>query len=328
MSFNNFSLEKEAADVCNNTCKPPFLYELEPEEGRKAVDKVQDAPCYMYPCRVEERMFELVKELGMVKTFILTPEKKTTDKLPIVFYIHGAGWVFGGLHSHKKLVQEICNRTNSVVIFPEYSLSPEVKYPIAIEQCYAVLVKVCREMADKEGWDTNNIVIAGDSAGGNMATVLTMMAKKRNNYPIIKRQVLYYPGIDARMDTGSYKEFAKDFYLSKDGMKWFWDAYLNSDEDKNEILASPARATPDDVKGLPEAIIMNGEADVLRDEGEQYARTLRAAGVPVTHILFQGMIHDFVMLNSLDSTKACRAAMDVSIDFINKSRETPQKPKQ
>ncbi|EGC37311.1 hypothetical protein DICPUDRAFT_97308 [Dictyostelium purpureum] len=325
--FKNFSLEREAADVCNNTCKPPFLYDLKPEEGRKAVDKVQDAPCYMYPCKVNERKMELSKELGTIRVFTLTPEKKTTEKLPIILYVHGAGWVFGGFHSHQKLAQEICNRTNSVVIFPEYTLCPEVKFPTPLEQCYAVLVKACKELADKEGWDTNNIVIAGDSAGGNMATALCMMAKQRN-FPTIKRQVLYYPAIDARMDTGSYKEFAKDFYLSKDGMKWFWDAYLNGSKDMDNILASPARATANDVKGLPEAIIMNGEADVLRDEGEQYARTLRAAGVPVTHMRFQGMIHDFVMLNTLDNSKACRAAMDVSIDFINKSREAPQRPKQ
>ncbi|WP_434778074.1 alpha/beta hydrolase [Neisseria sp. Ec49-e6-T10] len=306
-------LEQAAAEFSKATSNHPFLFELPPEEGRKAVNSVQDSAVFKHPVDIEDRQTDL-GQLGKINVRIIKP-KGAIGKLPVYFYIHGAGWVFGNAHTHDKLVRELAVRTNSVVVFPEYSLSPEAKYPTAIHQCYSVLEQTVAN-ADKENWDVNNLIVSGDSVGGNMATVMTILAKQKNG-PKIKGQILFYPVTDASFETESYNDFATDYFLYKDAMKWFWDQYTTSEKDRNEITASPLRATVDQLKGLPEALILNGEADVLRDEGEAYARKLREAGVPVTAVRFQAMIHDFVMLNSLDQTHACRAAMNLAVSWAN-----------
>ncbi|MGY0230112.1 alpha/beta hydrolase, partial [Levilactobacillus brevis] len=235
-------------------------------------------------------------------------------KMPVIFYIHGAGWVFGSAKTHDKLVRELAVRTHSVVVFPEYTLSPEAKYPTAIEQNYAVLQQL-PEIAKDENFDVDRLTVAGDSVGGNMATVMTLMTKQRQGIKI-NQQLLYYPVTDANFDTPSYNQFADNYYLTKEGMQWFWDQYTTDPKQRAEITASPLRASLDELKDLPAAMILNGEADVLRDEGEAYANKLREAGVAVTQVQFQGMIHDFVMVNSLDDTHATRAAMDLSTSWV------------
>lgn len=195
-------------------------------------------------------------------------------------------------------------------------LEPEVRYPVAIEQCYSVLCQL-QELLCRQGFrmNLNTLTVAGDSVGGNMTIAMTLMAKDRSG-PYIQKQLMYYPVTNACFCTGSYNQFAKDYYLYREGMMWFWNQYAPSNYDRNQITASPLRAETEWLRNLPEAMILNGEADVLRDEGEAYARKLREAGVPVTAMRFQGMIHDFVMLNSLDQTKACRAAMNASVSWI------------
>ncbi|WP_311318720.1 alpha/beta hydrolase [Levilactobacillus brevis] len=235
-------------------------------------------------------------------------------KMPVIFYIHGAGWVFGSAKTHDKLVRELAVRTHSVVVFPEYTLSPEAKYPTAIEQNYAVLQQL-PEIAKDENFDVDRLTVAGDSVGGNMATVMTLMTKQRQGIKI-NQQLLYYPVTDANFDTPSYNQFADNYYLTKEGMQWFWDQYTTDPKQRAEITASPLRASLDELKDLPAAMILNGEADVLRDEGEAYANKLREAGVAVTQVQFQGMIHDFVMVNSLDDTHATRATMDLSTSWV------------
>lgn len=263
-------LEKAAEELCKAASSPPFLFQMKPEEGRKTVDSVQDAEAYKYQAHVEDHKTNL-SELGTINVRVVRPENARAT-LPIIFYIHGAGWVFGNAHTHDKLVRELAIRTNSVVVFPEYSLSPEAKYPTAIRQCYAVLQKTAAEAAVK-GWDASRLFVAGDSVGGNMATVMTIMAKQHDGLAI-RGQVLFYPVTDAYFETGSYNEFAEKFYLYKEGMKWFWNQYTTSETERREITASPLWATPDQLKGLPEALVITGEADVLRDEGEAYARKL------------------------------------------------------
>ena len=234
---------------------------------------------------------------------------------------HGAGWVFGSFHTHEKLVRELAARTDSVVVFPEYSRSPEARYPVAIEQCYDVLGRLPQLLGKMDiTIDPCTLTVAGDSVGGNMAIAMTIMAKFRER-PYIQKQLLYYPVTNACFCTESYRQFACGYYLYREGMMWFWDQYTQSACDRDQITASPLRADICQLEGLPEALIINGEADVLRDEGEAYARKLREAGVDVTAIRFQGMIHDFVMLNALDQTEACRAAMDVSVAWINKNNK-------
>ena len=204
------------------------------------------------------------------------------------------------------------------MVFPEYSLSPEVKYPTAIEQCYEALCCV-PELLKQENIsaDLSKLTVAGDSVGGNMATVMTLMAKHRNG-PYIHKQLLYYPVTNANFSTDSYCAFAVNYYLYRAGMMWFWNQYTSNLLERTQITASPLKSSLNELKDLPAAMILNGEADVLRDDGEAYARRLRKAGVDVTAVRFQAIIHDFVMLNALDQTKACRAAMDLSTEWIKR----------
>ena len=309
-------LEPQAEVVCNESSKPPLIFQLPPKEGREVLERAQDSPVYKYPAEIKTCSVT-TSCWGNVNVYFIIPSN-LCDIPNIIYYIHGAGWVFGSLHTHDKLVRELGARTNSIVIFPEYSRSPEAKYPTAIEQCYEILCKI-PSLLNQIGCvaNLNTLTVAGDSVGGNMATIMALMVKKRNG-PKIHKQLLYYPVTDASFNTPSYWQFAVDYYLYRAGMMWFWNQYTMNKRERNEITASPLRATLEDLKGLPAAMILNGEADVLRDEGECYAQKLRKAEVDVTAIRFQGIIHDFVMLNALDQTKACRAAMDVSTEWINR----------
>jgi acetyl esterase len=232
----------------------------------------------------------------------------------VILYIHGAGWVFGNAHTHDRLVRELAVGTGAAVVFPEYSLSPEVRYPTALEEEYAVAQWIGTGGAER-GLDPANVVICGDSVGGNMSAALTLMAKRRGDVTF-KAQALLYPVTDASFDTGSYHQFSESFWLRRDAMQWFWDQYTTDEGQRAEITASPLRATPEDLAGLPKALVINAEADVLRDEGEAYARNLRAAGVDVTATRYGGAIHDFMMVNALRETNAADAAIAQTIAFL------------
>lgn len=311
------SLEKEALDLSVATENPPFIYQMSVDDARQTLETLQQSPVDKMPVDIENRQID-TGEYGSINMRIYRPQN-SNDVLPVLFFVHGAGWVLGSADTHDKLIRELAVRTNSVVFAPEYTRSPEAKYPVALEQSYAALELVAAN-ADGEKWDPSRITIAGDSVGGNMATVLTIMAKDRKG-PKIQRQVLYYPVTNHAFDTGSYDQFADGYWLLRDSMKWFWDQYLPEGQDSTIKTISPLQATKEDLQGLPAAMILNGQADVLRDEGEAYAVHLREAGVDVTQMRFQGMVHDFVMINSLDQTKAARAAMDVSVDWINKGNK-------
>ncbi len=310
------SLEKSAIEFSDANAPHPRIYELPPEEGRALLEKVQESPVDKLPVDIEDLKVD-TGQWGSINVRFVRPEGNT-DKLPVIFYIHGAGWVFGSAQTHDKLIRELAVRTNSVVVFPEYSRSPEAKYPTAIEQSYAVLQKLS-ELAESKGLDLIELAVAGDSVGGNMATVMTILTKERQGLPI-QKQLLFYPVTDANFTTDSYQEFAENYFLTKEGMKWFWDQYTTDDSERSEITASPLRATSEDLADLPPALILTGEADVLRDEGEAYARKLRDVGVAVTQVRFQGMIHDFVMVNSLDQTNATRAAMLLATQWLQQDR--------
>lgn len=310
------SLEKAAIEFSDANAPHPRIYELPPEEGRALLEKVQESPVDKLPVDIEDLTVD-TGQWGSINVRFVRPEGNT-DKLPVIFYIHGAGWVFGSAQTHDKLIRELAVRTNSVVVFPEYSRSPEAKYPTAIEQSYAVLQKLS-ELAESKGLDLSELAVAGDSVGGNMATVMTILTKERQGLPI-QKQLLFYPVTDANFTTDSYQEFAENYFLTKEGMKWFWDQYTTDESERSEITASPLRATSEELTDLPPALILTGETDVLRDEGEAYARKLRDAGVAVTQVRFQGMIHDFVMVNSLDQTNATRAAMLLATQWLQQDR--------
>ncbi len=232
----------------------------------------------------------------------------------MILYIHGAGWVFGNAHTHDRLVRELAVGAEAAVVFPEYDLSPEARYPVAIEQNFAVARWIVEEGAPKD-LDGSRLAVAGDSVGGNMSAALTLMAKERGGVPLVQ-QVLFYPVTDASFDTGSYHQFATGYFLRRDGMQWFWDQYTTDEAERAQITASPLRATTEQLTGLPPALVITGEADVLRDEGEAYANKLRQAGVPVTAVRFQGVIHDFVMLDALRETHAAEAAIGLAVTTL------------
>jgi len=306
-------LESAAKAFSEANAPHPRIYELAPADGRQLLEQVQASAIDKAAVDITDRPVT-IPNWGTINVRILRPAGNTAV-LPVIFYIHGAGWVFGSAQTHDKLVRELAVRTQSVVVFPEYSRSPEAQYPTAIEQNYAVLQQL-RDWAPADKLDLDHVTVAGDSVGGNMATVMTLMTKQRHGLPL-QQQLLFYPVTDANFETGSYNEFAEGFFLTKAGMQWFWDQYTTDPKDRAEITASPLRATLDDLQGLPAAMVLNGANDVLRDEGEAYANKLRAAGVDVTQVRFQGMIHDFVMVNSLDQTHATRAAMTLATSWLN-----------
>ncbi|AFH64822.1 alpha/beta hydrolase [Paenibacillus caseinilyticus] len=305
-------LEPKAQKFAEDTAKPPYLFDLGPEKGRAKVDEVQSGEVTKLPVDIEERTIEGGPG-GTVSVNILRPVN-APEQLPVIVYIHGAGWVFGNAHTHDRLIRELAVGAQAAVVFPNYSLSPEAKYPTAIEEVYAVVDWVAKNGRDL-GLDPNRLAVGGDSVGGNMTAAVTLMAKERGG-PAIRQQLLFYPVTDASFDTESYREFAEGYFLRRDAMQWFWDQYTESEAQRAEITASPLRATTEQLEGLPPALVITAEADVLRDEGEAYANKLREAGVRVTAARFQGTIHDFVMLNALADTAAARGAIALATAWL------------
>ena len=305
-------LEPAAQEFAEATANPPYLFDLGPEKGRDTVDEVQSGEIDKPAVEIEDTTVPGGPS-GRVSVRILR-RPGAAGTLPVIVYIHGAGWVFGNAHTHDRLIRELAVGTGAAVVFPNYSLSPEARYPVAIEESYAVLEWVA-EHGTEQGLDPSRIAVAGDSVGGNMTAALTLMAKHRSGPPIMT-QVLFYPVTDASFDTPSYHQFAEGYFLRRDAMQWFWNQYTTDQAQRNEITASPLRASLEQLTGLPKALVITGEADVLRDEGEAYARKLRQAGVDVTATRYEGIIHDFVMLNALRSTNAAEDAITQAIDHL------------
>jgi acetyl esterase len=238
----------------------------------------------------------------------------STGPLPVLLYTHGAGWVFGDAHTHDRLVRELTVRAGAATVFTEYVRAPEARYPSQIEEVYTALEWIAAAGAEHD-LDPARIAVAGDSVGGNMTAAITLMAKERGG-PALTAQLLYYPVTDASFDTGSYTQFAEHYWLRRDAMQWFWDQYTTDPAQRAEPTASPLRATTEQLTGLPPALVVTGEADVLRDEGEAYAAALRTAGVPVTAVRYSGAIHDFVMVNAMRDTQAAKAATAQGGEFL------------
>ncbi|MER6483079.1 alpha/beta hydrolase [Streptomyces virginiae] len=309
-------LEPAAQAFADATAQPPFLYEIPVADGRKAVDDVQSGDGVTLPPVDEEWLAVPGGPTGEVRSRIVRPAG-ASGPLPVVLYIHGAGWVFGNAHTHDRLVRELAVGAGAAVVFPEYDLSPEARYPVAIEQNYAVARWITTE-GHRHGLDARRLAVAGDSVGGNMSAALTLMAKERGDVRLVQ-QVLFYPVTDASFDSASYLQFAEGYFLRRDAMLWFWDQYTTDPARRTEITASPLRARTEQLTGLPPALVITAEADVLRDEGEAYAGKLRAAGVPVTALRALGTIHDFVMLNALRETAAATLAIGLAVDTLREA---------
>jgi acetyl esterase len=304
-------LEPASQAFVEATSTPPFIYELTPAEARKVLDDVQAEP--IEKLRVDERWITVPADVGEVRVRIVRPpDAKGT--LPVILYMHGGGWVLGNAHTHDRLVRELAVGTGAAVAFVEYERSPEAHYPVAIEQGYATAQEIGRN-GSENGLDPDRMAVAGDSVGGCMTAALALIANERGDVRFVQ-QSMWYPVTDAAMDTESYEQFAEGYFLTAKGMAWFWDAYLPDLERRSEPYASPLRASDEQLRGLPPAFVIVDEADVLRDEGEAYAARLRAAGVPVTTVRYDGITHDFMMLNPLSNTRATRAAVAQAISIL------------
>jgi acetyl esterase len=311
-------LEPAAQRLADATSQPPFLYELAPDVARKVLDDIQAAP--IDKLEIDEKWITVPAAVGDVQVRIVKPVDTDGRQLATVLYVHGGGWVLGNAGTHDLLVRELAVGVHAAVVFVEYDRSPEAQYPVAIEQAYATAQWIVRD-GTTEGLDPTRLVVAGDSVGGNMTAALAILAKQRGDVTFL-HQSLYYPVTDAAQDTDSYREFADGPFLRAGSMAWFWDCYLPDRERRGEITASPLRASLDELAGLPEAFVIVDENDVLRDEGEAYARKLTAAGVRTTCVRYNGTLHDFMMLNPLRETAATAGAIQQAIHVLRKALTT------
>jgi len=306
------ALEPHTQEFVDSLASAPPIYTLPPADARSVLVRAQSMPVGKPSAQIEDVSFP-VGPTGSVPIRIIRPAG-TSEALPVVMYIHGGGWVLGDRDTHDRLVREIAVGARAAIVFVDYDRSPEAHYPTAIEQAYAATRYVVDNGASLRV-DPLRLAVAGDSVGGNMAAALTLMAKQRHG-PKIACQVLFYPVTDADFDTPSYTQFADGPWLTKRAMQWFWDAYLPDPALRKQPTATPLNASLDQLAGLPEALVIVDENDVLRDEGEAYARKLSNAGVRVTCTRYNGAIHDFVMLNALADTPATRGAIAQAVGAL------------
>ena len=226
---------------------------------------------------------------------------------PAFMFVHGGGWILGDYPTHERLVRDLVAGSGATAVFVNYDPSPEAHYPVAINQIYAA-TKWVSEHGKEINVDGSRLAIAGNSVGGDMSAAVSLMAKEKGG-PKLKFQLLLWPVTDANFDNASYNQFAEGHFLTRNMMKWFWDAYTTNPAERRSIYASPLQATIEQLKGLPPALIETAENDVLRDEGEAYGRKLDAAGVDVSVVRYNGMIHDFGLLNVVADVPATRTAL-------------------
>lgn len=248
-----------------------------------------------------------------VKLYIMTPQQ-AAGRPGVLFFVHGGVWIVGNFQNHQRLLRDLVVGSGQIGVFVEYTSLPEGKYPTPLEESYAALKWVASHAGDF-GADGSRIAIAGNSVGGNMSAALTLMTKDQNG-PKIALQVLLIPATDASVDTDSYHEFATGRFLPRAFMKYGWDLYAPDEKTRNSPYVSPLRASSEELRGLPPALVITAENDPLRDEGEAYARKLKEAGVAVTATRYNGMIHDFVLLNAIHDVPGVQAALTQTTDAI------------
>lgn len=296
----------------------PPLYALTPEQARKALDDLQAPIVNTVPALIDDKVIpgKITKTIAIR---IIRP-KDSTGILPVIMFVHGAGWILGNKNTHDLLARKLAIAAQAAVILVEYALSPEAHYLVAIEQVYEATAYIM-ENGNNLMLDTNRIAVAGDSVGGCMATVVAQLCKERSG-PNIIYQALLYPVTDANFDTPSYTAFAEDYWLTKKAMEWFWDAYAPDKAQRKERYASPLQSTIEQLKGLPPALVITNENDVLRDEGEAYARKLMQADVQVSAVRILGSIHDIALLAPLKDTPQAKLAIDIAGFELHKAFNT------
>jgi acetyl esterase len=292
----------------------PPIEELSVADARLNASALQAGSVAKLPATIEDRTIPRGPG-GEISIRIVRPQGATCA-LPVVIYFHGGGWVLNDQDTYDRLIREIANGAGAAVVFVNYTRSPEAHYPVAIEEAYAATRWVAANGAALR-LDGSRLAVAGDSSGGNMATVVALLAKERGG-PDIDCQVLFYPTVDADFDTDSYQQFAEGPFLTREAMQWFWDHYAPEVAVRSKPTASPLRASLEQLRGLPPALILTAEFDVLRDEGEAYARRLSEAGVAVTAVRYLGTIHAFTVLNAITETPAARAAIAQANSVLRK----------
>ncbi len=271
----------------------PPTCEQTPEQARETIKSMAALGSPPEPiAKVEDSA--IPGPAGQIPVRVYTPEGE--GPFPLLVYYHGGGWVIGDLDTHEGTCRSISNSAGCIVVSVDYRLAPECKFPAAVEDSYAALQWFAANATSMNG-DPTRIAVGGDSAGGNIAAVVAILARDRNG-PHLCHQLLIYPVTDvSRLDTDSYRQFAEGYMLTKADMAWFRDLYVRSPEDARSPLVSPVLA--DDLSRLPPALIITGEFDVLRDEGEAYASRLNEAGVPARHSRYSGMIHGFFSMEGV-----------------------------
>lgn len=242
-----------------------------------------------------------------IKLKIVKPDN-ATGTLPVFMFFHGGGWVLGDFPTHERLIRDLVRSSGAAAVYVDYTPSPEAHFPVAINQAYEA-TKWVAEHGQEIGVDGSRLGLVGNSVGGNMVASVALQAKQFNG-PKIRYNVMLWPVTDANFDSTSYNQYENGYFLTKNMMKWFWDNYTTNASDRNNILASPLRATTEQLKGFPQTLIQTAELDVLRDEGEAFGRKLDAAGVPVTVTRYNGMIHDYGLLNPLSQEPTVRTALE------------------
>ncbi|MBA1230613.1 alpha/beta hydrolase [Pseudomonas viridiflava] len=291
-------------DALNSGTGKP-IEQLSPKDARAVLVGAQSGVKLTLPkADVSEKT---IKVDGQSISLTIVRPASVKGTLPVFMFFHGGGWVLGDFQTHERLVRDLVAGSGAVAVFVNYTPSPEAHYPTAINQAYAATRWVA-EHGKEINVDGKRLAVAGNSVGGNMAAVVALMAKDKGT-PALRYQVLLWPVTDANFNTASYDQYAEGHFLTRNMMKWFWDNYTTDAAQRNEIYASPLRATTEQLKGLPPALVQTASADVLRDEGEAYARKLDQAGVPVTAVRYNGMIHDYGLLNVVSQVPAVRSAM-------------------
>ena len=295
---------RQFLEALNSSGAKP-IEQLSPQDARQVLTDAQNSvQVDLSGIETSEKVIDV--EGRELKLYIVKPAGAAT-KLPVFMFFHGGGWVLGDYPTHERLVRDLVVESGAMAVFPEYTRSPEAQYPTAIHQAYAATQWVSEHGGDI-GADGQKLAVVGNSVGGNMAAVVSLMAKDKGG-PRITFQALLWPVTDAHFDTASYRDLSEGYFLTRNMMIWFWDNYTKDAAQRRETYASPLQAPTDSLQGLPPALVQTAHSDVLRDEGEAYARKLNEAGVDVIAVRYNGLIHDWGLLNPLATVPEVRTAI-------------------